>query len=76
MTHPIEIPLDSLSPDPNFYGRLVFKCRCGTVQSYAPPGTAGGISLDEAVALEWKYFASTGTWVCPVCRELQGAGGA
>lgn len=53
-----------------FFG---FLCsRCGGSQAFAPAGMQGGVTVEEAQTIGWKYMGHA-SWICPKCApEVEG----
>ena len=56
-----------LSKDPHLPIRKVFKCSCGRMQSYKPPGENryGGAGQEVVERIGWRQVG--GGWMCPMC---------
>lgn len=42
----------------------VFRCRCGREQKAEHPSFDGGITIEEAKYVGWRYAQE---WICPFC---------
>ena len=51
--------------------KIMFRCDCGRKQSYAPSGSAGGITEQEAEKIGWRRIGHK--WTCPFCCGNTGA---